>query len=304
MEPRRVIAGFRGGQKGRAVMPSPNQPESPSRLSRRVIVLIPVLMAAILGLPGRVLTRRRSTPGGVGAHRLLRTLVVGATVTVALVVGGSKASAQGSPSDPRAVFIMGNVAPGDCRGLGAPIPVSAITFTITTGQILTITAVDPGFVVTAIFVKGGADTNLYQPGLRGLPPDPPWINLISPLTGGGQLPAISHWFACGSVTPPTTTTTTTTSTTTTTAPTTTTTAPTTTSSASSSTTSPSATTTSTTVAVGPATSSQSSAEPTAASSIPTTGGEGASATNVALFALVVGCALVVAARLRTSASGE
>jgi hypothetical protein len=155
---------------------------------------------------------------------------LGALILSTLVAGTS--SAQGAPSDPRAEFIMGNVAPGDCRGLGAPIPESAITFTITTGQILTITAVDPGFVVTATFVKGGADTNLYQPGLRGLPQDPPWINLISPLTGGGQLPAISHWFACGSVTPPTTTTTTTTTTTapttTTTAPTTTTTAPTTT----------------------------------------------------------------------------
>ena len=135
---------------------------------------------------------------------------LGALILSTLVAGTS--SAQGAPSDPRAQFIMGNVAPGDCRGLGTPIPESAITFTITNGQILTITAVDPGFVVTAIFVKGGADTNLYQPGVRGLPPDPPWINLISPLTGGGQLPAISHWSACGSVTPPTTTTTSTTTT--------------------------------------------------------------------------------------------
>ena len=63
-------------------------------------------------------------------------------------------------------------------------------------------------------------------------------------------------------------------------------------------------TTSTTVAVGPATSSQSSAEPTMASPIPTTGSDGTVATNVALFALVVGFALVIAARLRTSASGE
>ena len=186
-------------------------------------------------------------------------IMVGISVTAAVTVGliatviaPSRARAQGAPSDPRAEFIMGNVAPGDCRGLGAPIPESAITFTITTGQILTITAVDPGFVVTAIFVKGGADTNLYQPGLRGLPQDPPWINLISPLTGGGQLPRISHWFACGSVTPPTSdhgatttapTTTTTAPTTTTTAPTTTTTAPTTTTTAPTTTTTAPTTTT-------------------------------------------------------------
>ena len=73
---------------------------------------------------------------------------LGALILSTLVAGTS--SAQGAPRDPRAEFIMGNVAPGDCRGLGAPIPESAITFTITTGQILTITAVDPSFVVTAI----------------------------------------------------------------------------------------------------------------------------------------------------------
>ena len=174
--------------------------------------------------------------------------LVGISVTAAVTVGliatviaPSRARAKGAPSDPRAQFIMGNVAPGDCRGLGTPIPESAVTFTSTNGQILTITAADPAFGVTAIFVKGGSDTNLYEPGQRGLPQAPPWINLISPLTGGGQLPAISHWFACGSSTPTTTTTTTTTSsTTTTTAPTTTTTAPTTT------TTVPGTTTTSTT----------------------------------------------------------
>ena len=112
---------------------------------------------------------------------------------------------------------MGNVAPGDCSRVGGSvIPDSAITFSVAAGQILTITAVDPAFTVIGIFVKGGDDTNLYVPGMRGLPTAPPWVNLISPLNNGGQIPAISHWFACA--TPTTTTTTTTTSTTTTTVP--------------------------------------------------------------------------------------
>ena len=101
------------------------------------------------------------------------------------------------------------MAPGDCSRVGgSAIPESAISFSIASGQVLTITAVDPAFTVLGIFVKGGDDTNLYVPGLRGLPAAPPWVNLISPLNNGGQLPAISHWFACG--TPSTTTTTTTT----------------------------------------------------------------------------------------------
>jgi hypothetical protein len=41
-----------------------------------------------------------------------------------------------------------------------------------------------------------------------------------------------------------------------------------------------------------------------ASPLPHTGSNGTSATDVALLALVLGFALVVVARLRTSASGE
>ena len=146
----------------------------------------------------------------MGITRTLAGLVGAAAVTT-IVVGGSLVSAQvtGSPSDPRAEFIQGNVQPGDCSRVGgSAIPESAITFSIASGVFLTITAVDPAFTVIGIFVKGGDDTNLYVPGVRGLPAAPPWINLISPLTNGGQIPAISHWFACG--TPSTTTTTTTT----------------------------------------------------------------------------------------------
>ena len=85
---------------------------------------------------------------------------LGALILSTLVAGTS--SAQGAPSDPRAEFIMGNVAPGDCRGLGVLIPESAITFTRTL-QIVTITAVDPGFVVAAIFVKGGVERTSTSP---------------------------------------------------------------------------------------------------------------------------------------------
>jgi hypothetical protein len=140
----------------------------------------------------------------------LLLLAAGLAAVAALGVAAPMALAQGSPSDPRALFIEGNVAPGDCQVGGEEIPQSSLTFSISgAGQDLTITAVDAGYTVQYVYVKGGDDTNLYQPGLRGLPANPPYSSLISPLNSVGQLPAISHWFACGTTpgdtTPPTVT---------------------------------------------------------------------------------------------------
>ena len=142
--------------------------------------------------------------------RILVLLSVVIGMGVLFLVPASMALAQGSPSDPRAVFIVGNVPPGDCPVGSQPIPESKLTFSISgAGQGLTITAVDAGYTVQYVYVKGGDDTNLYQPGLRGLPTNPPYSSLISPLNSVGQLPAISHWFACGTTpgdtTPPTVT---------------------------------------------------------------------------------------------------
>lgn len=83
-------------------------------------------------------------------------------------------------------------------------------------QYLDITAVDEGVTVTGIVVKGGDGYNVYVPGELGLPDAPPWTDLRAPLNNGGAIPALSHWYVCGSYTAPTTTTTTTTDTTTTT----------------------------------------------------------------------------------------
>jgi hypothetical protein len=142
--------------------------------------------------------------------RILVLLSVVIGMGLLFLVAAPMALAQGSPSDPRALFIAGNVPPGDCQAGGQPTPESNLTFSISAGgQVLTISAVDAGYTVQSVYVKGGDDTNLYQPGQRGLPTDPPYTNLISPLGSGGQLPAISHWFACGTspgdTTPPTVT---------------------------------------------------------------------------------------------------
>jgi Bacterial Ig-like domain len=132
--------------------------------------------------------------------RILVLLSVVIGMGVLFLVPVPMALAQGSPSDPRAVFIEGNVPPGDCQVGGQLIPESSLTFSISgAGRVLTITAVDAGYTVQSVYVKGSDDTNLYQPGQRGLPTNPPYVNLISPLDIVGQLPVISHWFACGIV---------------------------------------------------------------------------------------------------------
>jgi LPXTG-motif cell wall-anchored protein len=97
-------------------------------------------------------------------------------------------------------------------------------------------------------VKGSDAYNVYLADKLGA--TPPWLNLRAPDNNGGNVPAISHWYACGikkdqSSSSTTTTTTTTTSTGSSSASTTTTTAD----SSESSTVAP--TTTTTTVAVVP-----------------------------------------------------
>ncbi|WP_034275970.1 hypothetical protein [Haloechinothrix halophila] len=83
-------------------------------------------------------------------------------------------------------------------------------------QYLDILSIEDGVEVTGIVVKGGEDANIYVPGENGLEENPPWEDLRSPLNAGDKIPQISHWYICGSYTPPETTTTTTTSETTTT----------------------------------------------------------------------------------------
>jgi hypothetical protein len=64
-------------------------------------------------------------------------------------------------------------------------------------QYLTLTA-KPGVTVTGIVMKGGNGFNVYVPGEKGLEEAPgPWEKLYAPLNKGGNIPQISHWYACG-----------------------------------------------------------------------------------------------------------
>ncbi len=86
------------------------------------------------------------------------------------------------------------------------------TATVTSNQFVTISAVADGVTFQAIVVKGGDGYNVYNPRVA---------NMQSPLNGGGNVPALSHWYACNTYVPPVPTTTTIAPTTTTIAPTTT-----------------------------------------------------------------------------------
>ncbi len=147
--------------------------------------------------------------------RLFRTrnLAVAALSLGLAAAAVPPALAAESEEDPRAVIEQGNAT--ECDQFGGGILVSVgdgaddvqnASLTYEGGvpnqdEYLTITDVPDGIVVTAIVVKGGPRYNVYVPGERGLPETVPWEDLRSPLNNGGNIPAISHWFACGEEAP-------------------------------------------------------------------------------------------------------
>jgi hypothetical protein len=136
--------------------------------------------------------------------------LLGAVLVVLAVVpwlSTSTASAAAPPSgDSRAVSHEGNATTCQDAGLAGSDITSHVTFTggvNNVDQNVNITAVDAGFTVTGIVVKGGDAYNVYVPGLLGLSAAPPWTGLHAPLVGANDqnVPAISHWFVCGTSTP-------------------------------------------------------------------------------------------------------
>lgn len=143
------------------------------------------------------------------SSRIRAAAAAGALAVAAAVTGAVFAtSAQAAETDdPRAVAFDGNVS--TCEGAelaGEIIDPSDLTYEdgeIDVDQSVTITGVAEGVTVTGIVVKGGNAYNVYEPGLRELPADVPWEDLVAPINDGGQQPALSHWFVCGTVdTPP------------------------------------------------------------------------------------------------------
>ena len=81
---------------------------------------------------------------------------------------------------------------------GTPIAPGKFTFTGGKDQLdLDITAAPANVTVTGVVVKGSDAYNVYLAAKLGALP---WNDLRSPVNNGGNVPQISHWYACGVVT--------------------------------------------------------------------------------------------------------
>jgi hypothetical protein len=142
------------------------------------------------------------------AGKVLAALTV---VLMGTAVAGT--AVADSPSDPRAEFHAGNAT--TCSDVGFPGDTilfvngansgsdANVSGTVSGGGTTLNVTNNGGVEIHAIVVKGGNGYNVYSTNVP---------NMIPPLTGGGQIPAISHWFVCYG--PPVTTTTAPTTTTT------------------------------------------------------------------------------------------
>ncbi len=155
---------------------------------------------------------RWSTRSTVVGLVLLTTTMLGDGPQVVLAQIAAPAS---SPSDSRAQFVSGNVV--TCAGAGvvstpgvniirvgghanASAADDNVSGVVTArpggGEEVSIT-IGPNVVVDAVVVKGGDGYNIYtNPAV--LPPAlaPADQHYISPLNGGVNVPAVSHWFVC------------------------------------------------------------------------------------------------------------
>jgi hypothetical protein len=156
---------------------------------------------------------------------LVGTGVVAAATAVVLLGGAGTGPATGqvppvllsapTASDPRATFVEGNAVTCDDVGFDTATQVGAdgnaaasdvnVSGTVTTnagtvqpgqGEELNVTITGTGVVIDAVVVKGGNGYNLYtNPAV--LPPAlAPPQHYIAPFNGGGNVPALSHWFVC------------------------------------------------------------------------------------------------------------
>jgi hypothetical protein len=134
-----------------------------------------------------------------GRRRLVARSLAGGLLGAALAVVGFIGTAGADlPSDPRAEFVDGANAT-TCADVGDSSPNilftngnadnsnADVSGTVTGGDTLNVTVLNPNVQVNAVVVKGGNGYNVY----RGNFPD-----MIAPLNNGGQLPSISHWFVC------------------------------------------------------------------------------------------------------------
>ncbi|HEX5114114.1 MAG TPA: hypothetical protein VFW65_02840 [Pseudonocardiaceae bacterium] len=124
-----------------------------------------------------------------------RVLISAALALGATLLAGTAALAAPprwtpNPDDNRATAHAGNVTTCSAAGLpGKTITLPGLEDSSGTRVTITVSDIPAGDTIVAVVVKGGPGYNVYQ-GLTA------WTDLHSPLNVGGQIPTISHWFAC------------------------------------------------------------------------------------------------------------
>ena len=136
-------------------------------------------------------------------------------VAAVLVGAGAVFAALGLLVGPTATAITNPVAHDGnvttCAQVGFPgsvqyngsivtsVDVTALfTATVVGNKYVTISNIASGVVFQAVVLKGGNGYNVYNP---------PVASMRSPLNNGGNVPDLSHWFACTTTVPVVTTTT-------------------------------------------------------------------------------------------------
>ena len=126
--------------------------------------------------------------------KLIRnTFLALSLVTAGVFVAVAGPASADSPSDPRAQFSPGNATTCGDIGFGSSIETTGdanVTATVSAhqpeGEELNV-VLGPNVVIDAILVKGGNGYNVYSSAVP---------SMISPLNGGGNIPAISHYVIC------------------------------------------------------------------------------------------------------------
>jgi uncharacterized repeat protein (TIGR01451 family) len=147
-------------------------------------------------------------------RRVTRSAGAAALVALLGVTIAAPWAGADTQSDPRATFFSGNVT--SCAGIGLPndtqvgadnagsasdgvvsgvVKTNAGSVQPGVGQEVDITATAAA-AVDAVVVKGANGYNVYSNAAFLPPALQPDQHYIAPLNGGGNVPAVSHWFVC------------------------------------------------------------------------------------------------------------
>lgn len=134
------------------------------------------------------------------------TAIAGAALALgSLTLGGSATAGESSNNDehPNITTCPAGTTQFDGQeesGSGSEV---LFHWAVTDDTYVTITQIDPTVTGLTAYIKGGDDYSTYSPVIAG-------VRMQSPDNGGGNVPELSHWMLCYTITPLETTTTATT----------------------------------------------------------------------------------------------